>query len=200
MPKVVDHELRRRELAEAFWAVTVRDGVGSASVRAVAAEAGCSPAALRYYFSAQEDLLDFTWTLAHERALARVEALRVSDSPFEAALQRLEQALPLDDERMAEAQLWFSVAALAPAHPRFGQRVGERHETLGQGCADIVAGLRTAGVCPSERDTSAEGIRLHALLDGLAFHSVVHPGVYDVERLRAVLRHHLHDLCSWPRA
>ena len=38
MPKVVDHEQRRRELGHAVWRVIRRDGVERASVRAVAEE------------------------------------------------------------------------------------------------------------------------------------------------------------------
>ena len=46
MPKVVDHEERRRELAHAVWRVIRRQGVDRASVRTVALEAGWSPGAL----------------------------------------------------------------------------------------------------------------------------------------------------------
>ena len=48
MPKIVDHETRREEIAEALWRVVRRDGVRAASVRTIAAEAGWSPGAVRY--------------------------------------------------------------------------------------------------------------------------------------------------------
>ena len=50
MPRVVDHAVRRQELAEALWRVVRRDGVHEVSVRTVADEAGTSPGALRHYF------------------------------------------------------------------------------------------------------------------------------------------------------
>lgn len=53
MPKVVDHERRREDLARAVWAVVARAGVDGATVRAVATEAGWSIGALRYYFATQ---------------------------------------------------------------------------------------------------------------------------------------------------
>mgnify|MGYP001506362784 CR=1 FL=1 len=59
MPKIVDHEERRRLIADAFATVVRRDGVAGASVRAVAAEAGISPGAMRHYFDTQTGLLRF---------------------------------------------------------------------------------------------------------------------------------------------
>lgn len=50
MPKVVDPQARRDALSRALWKVVQRDGIGAVSVRSVAAEANCSPSALRHYF------------------------------------------------------------------------------------------------------------------------------------------------------
>ncbi|MGB3635817.1 MAG: TetR family transcriptional regulator, partial [Rubrobacteraceae bacterium] len=67
MPKIVDHEERRRELAEAVWRVILRDGVEGVSVRNVAAEAGWSTGALRHYVGTKEDLLASATQLLDER-------------------------------------------------------------------------------------------------------------------------------------
>ena len=40
MPKIVDHEARRAELAEAVWRLASRDGLEAVTLRGVAAEAG----------------------------------------------------------------------------------------------------------------------------------------------------------------
>ncbi|GAA1487885.1 TetR family transcriptional regulator [Brachybacterium sacelli] len=57
MPKLIDHARRREELAEAAWRVLLREGVGRASVRNVAAEAGLTVNSLRHVFSTQDELL-----------------------------------------------------------------------------------------------------------------------------------------------
>lgn len=194
MPKIVDHAVRRTELAEAFWAVMLRDGIESASVRGVAAEAGCSPAALRYYFRSQDELLDFTWTLVLDRALARAEALDLPESPLEAAQAQLEQSLPLDAERLAEARLWFSVASSARDDQRLQTRTQELHDLLSRGCTEVLLRLLEAGSIGQGRDIAIEAVRLHALLDGLAFHVAARAENNAATQIRAVLRHHLEDL------
>ncbi|MDF2713560.1 MAG: transcriptional regulator, TetR family protein [Paenibacillus sp.] len=59
MPKVVDHEQKRKLIAESAWRINESKGIEHASIRAVAANAGLSPGALRHYFSTQDELLLF---------------------------------------------------------------------------------------------------------------------------------------------
>ncbi|MET0910334.1 MAG: TetR family transcriptional regulator, partial [Ilumatobacteraceae bacterium] len=51
MPKVVDIQERRAELAAAAAQLIARAGVGAATMREVAAEAGWTTVALTHYFS-----------------------------------------------------------------------------------------------------------------------------------------------------
>lgn len=85
MPKVVDHEQWRREIAEAVWRVIRRNGVEGASVRTVAEEEGWLAGALRHYFGTQSELLDFAIELAAERIRQRIGALELTDDPRRAA-------------------------------------------------------------------------------------------------------------------
>ena len=71
MPKLVDHEERRRLIAQATWRVISRDGVRAASVRTVAAEAGLSTGALRHYFDDHASLLLFAARHSLELMAAR---------------------------------------------------------------------------------------------------------------------------------
>ena len=57
MPKIVDHDARRVDLARAAAAVARRDGIDEVTVRNVASQAGVSAGALRHYFPRQADLL-----------------------------------------------------------------------------------------------------------------------------------------------
>ena len=58
MPKQVDHEERRQTILEALFRIAARDGLGAASIRAVAAEAGIPAPQVQYYFGTKGRLLD----------------------------------------------------------------------------------------------------------------------------------------------
>ncbi|MGO1312616.1 MAG: TetR/AcrR family transcriptional regulator, partial [Brevibacterium aurantiacum] len=109
MPKLIDHESRREEIAAAAWRVIVRDGVAGASVRSVAAEAGLSVGSLRHVFASQSQLLAFAMKLVIDRAGERVRRLPRAPSPLESAEAIAEELLPLDEDRRLEMEVYLAL-------------------------------------------------------------------------------------------
>ena len=72
MPKIVDHDARRRELLDALLRVVVREGIGAVSIRTVAAEAGCSSRPVQYYFEDKAELLAAAHARVSERMGTRI--------------------------------------------------------------------------------------------------------------------------------
>ena len=97
MPKVVDIEERRAELAAAAAQLIARAGVGAATMREVAAEAGWTTGALTHYFSDKRELLLFTFRSSLAQRHANRNAAERSTRGRRCS-QALEGALPLDDE------------------------------------------------------------------------------------------------------
>jgi AcrR family transcriptional regulator len=190
VPKIVDHEQRRRELAEAVWRVIRRNGVDGASVRTVAQEAGWSAGALRHYFRTQSELLDFAIELAAERIRQRVDALELAGHPRRAVEQLLSELLPLDEERRAENEVWLAFTARALIDPQLRMRHAEIDDAL------RAASLRAVEMLglPAGRERALEAERLHVLLDGLALHGAMRPERLPPRRIVAVLRRHLDQL------
>jgi AcrR family transcriptional regulator len=170
MPKVVDHEERRRELAAAVWRVIAARGPEAVTIRDVAAEAGWSSGALRHYLPTREDLLVFAFRLAGERATERIRA--AGDVPVG---ELLEHALPLDDERRQEALIWFAFVGLAPTHPTLAAEL-ERAYT------DVLAWL-----APRAGDRERASL-LFAAVDGITVQALAMPSVMTPRRQRAALR------------
>lgn len=189
VPKIVDHDARRAELALAAWAVVRREGIEHASVRTVAAEAGCSPGSLRHYFPSQSDLLAAALQVVVERIDARLVAIARDPDPRVAARRVLHELLPLDAERRAENEVWLAFTARALVDP-----------PLRRMHADVDGALRSACTKAAEAfvvaDPDIEGERLHALIDGLCVHAALGGDRLPAERIRAVLDRHLESLES----
>src|SRR5688500_5908565 len=98
MPKVVDYDERRAELAEAAAHVIARSGIGAATMRAVASAAGWTTGALTHYFADKRAVLLCTCQASLGR---RRTAPAERDRPDPAArlVAALEGALPLDEDR-----------------------------------------------------------------------------------------------------
>jgi AcrR family transcriptional regulator len=194
MPKVVDHEQRRRELGHAVWRVIRRDGVDHASVRTVAKEAGWSAGALRHYFASQSELLAFAMRLVVERIEGRLAALERAADPRQAVEQVLHELLPLDDERRAENEVWLAFTARALIDAELRAQHSEVHDALHQACASALETLAAAGRADAGAATALQAERLHALTDGLAVHTALRPDLMPPEQIIAVVRLHLDAL------
>ncbi|TYP88133.1 TetR/AcrR family transcriptional regulator [Blastococcus xanthinilyticus] len=195
MPRVVDAEQRRQQLAEAVWRVIRRDGVTGASVRAVAREAGTSMGALRHWFATQDQLLSFAMTLVVERARDRITAVLRAGAPLrDQVLAVLEETLPLDDERRAEGEVWLALTARALVDADLAALRDRAATELSGLCAAVVDALAEAGELAEGVDAALEAERLYAVLDGLAVHAITRPSALPPARVREVLAAHLAEL------
>ena len=153
----MDHDERRRRIADAVLAVLARGGVEEATVRHVAAEAGVSAGMVQHYFASKDDLM----RAALGRASAGVQERLGDPGDGPRALLRalFEQVLPLDEQRGREGRVFLSVLAYAAVHPEAGGPLRDGARALR---AHVAAGAGAAALPPA---TAAAG--LLALGDGL---------------------------------
>lgn len=173
VPKLIDHEERRQEIAEAVGRVIRRDGVSAVSVREVAAEAGISTGSLRHVFASKEELLVYSMQVIILRARDRIFAHLPIADPRDRALAILGEVLPLDETRRSEMEVNLALVSEAPAHPSLRKTALEAHDGLRDACVAVLTGLEDNGLFDTSRDVQAEALRLHALIDGLATHLVL---------------------------
>jgi AcrR family transcriptional regulator len=186
VPRIVDHALRRQELAEALWRVVRRDGVHEVSVRTVADEAGTSPGALRHYFATQDELLGFALRAVVDRAATRFERLSATLTGASLGVRMLEELLPLDAERTEEVQVYLALVARSAADPAL-RRVRDEAEALVAAAVDEAVRL----VLGDGPERPAAGPSTYHLVDGLALHGATWPERYPPAHLREVLHAHL---------
>ncbi|MPY33694.1 TetR/AcrR family transcriptional regulator [Streptomyces adustus] len=196
MPKVVDHEGRRAELAVALWRVALRDGFDAVTVRSVAEEAAWSAGALRHYFPDKTEMVLFAIDFVVEAVRQRIRGANAaagSPSP-ELVRSHLEQLLPLDGERRLESEAWFALVALAHRDAAAARRRAEVDELIRGAVESAVAALEELGECGAGRARAVETARLHALLDGMVVHLLARPPRLSPQQARDILTRHLADL------
>jgi TetR/AcrR family transcriptional regulator, transcriptional repressor of bet genes len=109
MPKQVDHEERRRQIAAAVLRLVTTRGVEAASLRTVASEAGVSMGAVQHYFTTKDEMLRFA--LAYGNTLLADRAIRLMAEQKPATSREMFRLffallLPLDEDSRAGARLW----------------------------------------------------------------------------------------------
>ncbi|PZF90646.1 TetR/AcrR family transcriptional regulator [Micromonospora deserti] len=124
MPKVVDHDQRRVEIIEAAWRTIARTGWDSATMAAIAAEAGFANGALKPYFATKDDLLAAAFDHIYVQTGRRMVAATAGKHGLAALRAYCREILPLDETTRDEARvvLPFWHKALTTAH------LAARHE------------------------------------------------------------------------
>lgn len=195
MPKIVDHEERRAELAAAVWSIASREGLEAVTVRRVAEEAGWSTGALVHYFEAKEDLLLFAFRTVADRVgrrLARAEER--TREPLELVRAQLVEGLPLDSERRAEVRVWFAFLGLALNRPALARAQRVTYRAWRDRIAGRLRDAQERGDLRTDVDCAAEAAALVALVDGLAIQATFEPRAVSAQRQVELMDAHLDAL------
>lgn len=104
MPKIVDHDQRRREIVEATWKIIASDGIESVTMRHVAHQMGMANGALTRYFASKGEILGAALARAFDATSQRFAAVGGHDLRGSAALRAfLHEAFPFEEAARREA-------------------------------------------------------------------------------------------------
>jgi len=194
MPKIVNHEERKQQIAKAMWRVILDKGMEGATVRNIAEEAGLSLGALRHYFSNQDDLLVYAMTLVLERATERIESVVRQDlSPKERVMAVLLEIVPVNEETLAEMEVWFAFMAYVK-HRKDELKVPG--DGIWEGVQKLLSYLDASGLLREGLDLEMEMERLYALIDGIAIHAFFEQDRLDANRITKTIRYHIDSICK----
>lgn len=182
----IDVDARKERLAEAVWQVILDRGISGVSVRSVADQAGVVVGSLRHVFPTRAELMQFSAELMLRRATDRVLAVPPNDAPEQYVLEVVERLLPLTADSRAELEVNLALAAEAAALPELTAIKDEAHRQLKELSFDLVQLLSNGS--SDLANTSARAERLHALIDGLAFHLLHRPLDHDPQWALDIIR------------
>jgi AcrR family transcriptional regulator len=185
MPRQVDHDLRRSEVAEVACELIAREGVEATTVRRVAEAAKCSTTIVSHYFANKHQLLLFAYRAAAASSQSRVSAVVERDpSDLQGCLEAL---LPLDRPRLRDWQVWFAFWGMVVGDAEFTKehRRYFRHAvTLTAAVMSAKWGERAFG----DKDRcDIEARRLFALVSGLAAQTVFDPKTLSAQSMRDIV-------------
>ncbi|MBZ4321504.1 TetR/AcrR family transcriptional regulator [Streptomyces huiliensis] len=199
MPKRVDHEERRRLIAEALWRIASSRGLEGASLRDVAAEAGISLGQLQHYFSGKDEMLVFALehisTLAEARIRDRLLALSgasTAPSPRTVLRECAAGMLPLDDESRTGLLVGIAYFVRALSDERMRRHAQEGQPKLRAFFADQFREAVARGEAGSGLDPELEAMLLIALTDGLTSSALLE--VITPEEAMGLVDRHLERL------
>lgn len=184
MPRVVDAEARRAELAAATRRVVLRRGMEGVTLRDVAQEAGWSIGILQHYFKSKDELLRYS--IADPAWVEeQMSPARHGGQPTLRSL--LAQVLPTTDAMRGMWRIWMAFWVWRPGDPAWEEERLARQRRFRRWCTRLVAEAQAAGALPASLEPGAEGDRLAVLIHGLSVEAVLDPADWPPEKQFAVL-------------
>ncbi|MFF4414240.1 TetR/AcrR family transcriptional regulator [Streptosporangium sp. NPDC001559] len=193
MPRQVDHDRRRRQIAEAVWRLAVGGGLEEVTLRQVAAEAQVSARLLQYYFGTRADLLLGALKILNEDAehRARERLALLGETPGMHAIVRgvLLELLPVDEERRTRHLVYAAYFVRFLTDPDLAGVARDAPRALEDLVAGLIAQGQATGQVPRRVDAAAEAAFLVAGAEGLQ--SGVLLGQRTADEAVAVIDHQL---------
>lgn len=204
MPKKINEDERRSSIADAALSIIAREGLESATFRAIAQERGLSLGAVQHSFADQAQLRQYVVSRFIQQIEKRLETLDksiaqdISGSIYliDIAISLLLELLPLDEKRKNEARIWESFTHASLIDSQIMSFYQQMDKKLDNFCINLILQLKTHSLISEGIDSVLEGIRLHALLDGLTLRLLTGASAANKSAAEAVLRYHIASLAQ----
>lgn len=187
MPKIVDHDARRREIIGVVWRLIAEEGIEAVTTRRIAEAAGFANGSLLYYFPNKDAVLSAAFQHIFDATNARADAADPDRRGLAGLRTLCVEIMPLDAERRAEARLaiTFWQQALTSS-----QRARMHADFMNRWRAEMTARLdeaRRDGELARRVGIDATVDELVSMLMGLQILGVLSPGEATAERQLAQL-------------
>lgn len=198
MPKVVDHEARRRAFIEAACETMVEEGLANTTIRTVARKAGYTTGALVHYFKDKDELIrEALNQFGHDVRARMVDAHQ--GHPGRAGLRAvLMEGLPLRKRVAMSWRVWLALwyhsegndVMRGEQRRRYREWFGRLEELLNESVA--------LGELPAGLDIDDEVRAIVALMDGLGVQYLMSGGRMPKRRLEGLVDGYLARLYGDP--
>ena len=189
MPKIVDADDRRADLAAAAARLIATVGLENVRLKDVAAEAGWTTGALTHYFPDKRSLLVMAMTTSLDRIQGRKHiALGSNGDEFR---WLLEQALPLDEERIQHWRVSQTFFVWSWTDPELNEIKLKAFRRWRRRLVALLAEGQRSGRFLPDLDPEEAVDETIAIVDGVATQALLDPERWPPERQLAFLERHL---------
>lgn len=165
----LDHDLRRREIAEAAARLIAAGGMEALSTRKLAQSLGCSIGGLSHYFEDKSAIVMAAFSWANTRIEARLYKSLEGDFSISMLLPLIGATLPHDRQSRTEwsvrLNLWCHAASDHAAAAML-RRDTRRHQEIIRG---VLVQLQRRGEIRTGIDTDAVALTLIDLIHGMGY-------------------------------
>lgn len=175
MAKIVDADEKRTHIIDATWRVVAENGLDVATMRMIAAEAGCTTGMVTHYFSNKDEILEALVEQVASRSGRRLLEAIDGHVGMAAVRELMVHSLPLDAERSAQWRVWLALWNRSVAGGPLADEWARRNRTWLKLLRTTVERAVAYGDIPASAAGESDIEALSALSFGLAMAAILPP-------------------------
>ncbi len=201
MPRLVDHDQRRKEVADTAWSVIARAGVKGATLGDIAREMGITTGSLAHYFRSKEELIASAFRHGCAKTFLRIETAAAACPPGLDRLRiALEMMMPSYLQSDAGGAATLSYWGAATQEPHFA-KVHRENYVVWRGIVNrFLREAQQKGHILDNVDIAMEASALIAVVDGALAGSVLEASHFTDARTKQMLKLAIARISVAPKA
>jgi AcrR family transcriptional regulator len=194
MPKIVDHDARRRDFVAAAYAIIMEEGLANTTVRAIAKKAGYTTGALVHYFKDKDELIREALDYFGKEVRTRMRSAHREQTGRAALRETIVETLPTDARSASSWRVWLALWYHSESSAEMREEERRRYrEWIGR-LTRMINEAKSLGELPKSTNARAEARALVALVDGLGVQFLMSGGRMSAAEMTGMLDRHLDRL------
>jgi len=165
VPRIIDHDERRLQVAKVVEDLVYEQGVAALTVRDVARRVGCSTSIVSHYFASKQEMLVFTHGTIRRRAEDRLRSQIEDGHDIVTCLRTL---LPSDAEGRRDWHTFFAFWGLAPSDPTISREWLAGTSGAQDLFAMLLAQARETGEISASVEPERDACKMLVIVNGIA--------------------------------
>lgn len=183
MPKIVDHDARRRDFIAAAYATIMEQGLANTNLRAVAKKAGYTTGALVHYFADKDELIREALDYFGSEVRDRMQSAQVDQKGRAALRETLVESLPTDKRSASSWRVWLALWYHSEASSDMREEERRRYREWIRRLSKMLDESKTLGELDGAIDSRREARALVALVDGLGVQFLMSAGRMSAKQM-----------------
>jgi AcrR family transcriptional regulator len=198
MPKIVDREKKRAEIAQKAVALFARKGFQATTIQDIADAAQLGKGTIYHYFRTKEEiLLVISNEILHEMERSLGAALLRLDEPEDKLAALIQESLKITEELenlyIIYTELWLT-SLRSNRYSDIVKLIKDLNDDLRKMVSRMIEDGKSKGIFVRDIDSDALAVYLVTSFDGVVFHYLLDKKSFDIkhvtkEFIRFLLRH-----------
>jgi AcrR family transcriptional regulator len=183
MPKIVDHQQRRQQIASTAVKLIATQGLENTSIRNIARESGYSKGIIEHYFDNKDELISYTLNWMDQSYIHRIASAMENLNGLEALERRIKETLPLNPATREEWSVRLRFWSLATVQKKHQKIQSERFKLARQGFLKDLKQAKNLRELDSEFRPITAVNRILFTISGASISSLHSPYIISIKQL-----------------